>query len=233
MHLEINRLRRRLRCKRRRGTPSSSDPSSNDDGDNSYHPRRRKESPSCQGLGNDVMGKALNQISKSPFTRRIEGGKLPQQFTQSTFTMYNGQTDPIEHVSYFNQSMTVHSRNEALMCKVFPSNLGSVAMRWFDCLREDKYREIFNEIDRDFDDVALKTFKVGLPVEHDLRKSLTKKSVRSVRRLMDRIDEYKRVKEDQQQGKGKAKVILQDRRDFKSDRYNNNWPRRAFAGQSI
>ena len=55
---------------------------------------------------------------------------------------------------------------------------------------------MFKEIDRDFDNVAIRTFKVGLPAEHDLRKSLTKKPVRSVRRLMDRIDEYKRVKED-------------------------------------
>ena len=49
---------------------------------------------------------------------------------------------------------------------------------------------------------------------------------------MDRIDEYKQVEEDQQQGKGKAKVIPQDIRDFRSDRYNNNKPRRDFAGQS-
>ena len=55
---------------------------------------------------------------------------------------------------------------------------------------------MFNEIDRDFDNVAIRTFKVGLPAEHDLRKSLTKKPVRSVHRLMDRIDEYKRVEED-------------------------------------
>ena len=91
---------------------------------------------------------------------------------------------------------------------------------------------MFNEIDGGFDDVAIRTFKVGLPAEHDLRKSLTKKSVRSVRRLMDRIDEYKRVEEDQQQGKGKAKVILHNMRDFRSDRYNNNRSRRDFAGQS-
>ena len=91
---------------------------------------------------------------------------------------------------------------------------------------------MFNEIDGDFDDVAIRTFKVGLPAEHDLRESLTKKPVRSIRQLMDRIDEYKRVKEDQLQGKGKAKVIPQDRMDFKSDRYNNNRPRRDFAGQS-
>ena len=30
--------------------------------------------------------------------------------------------------------MAVHSKNEALMCKVFPSSLGPVAMRWFDGL---------------------------------------------------------------------------------------------------
>ena len=91
---------------------------------------------------------------------------------------------------------------------------------------------MFNEIDGDFDDVAIKTFKVGLPAEHDLRKSLIRKPVKSVRRLMDRIDEYKQVEEDQQQGKGKAKVVLQDRRDLRSDRYNKNRPRRDFAGHS-
>ena len=42
----------------------------------------------------------------------------------------------MEHVSHFNQRMVVHSKNEALMCKVFPSSLGPVAMRWFDGLEE-------------------------------------------------------------------------------------------------
>ena len=66
---------------------------------------------------------------------------------------------------------------------------------------------MFNEIDGNFDDVTIRTFKVGLLVKHDLRKSLTRKSVRSVRQLMNRINEYKRVEEDQQQGKGKVKVV--------------------------
>ena len=197
------------------------------------------------------MSKALNQISRSPFTHRI-GGKLHRRFAQPTFTMYNGRTDPVEHVSHFNKKMVVHSWNKALMCKVFPSTLGPVAMRWFDglgagsidsfkeltrafgshfvtcnrvprpldsllsmAMREeetlktysDRYWETFNEIDGDFDDVAIRTFKVGLPAEHDLRKLLTKKPVRSMRWIMDRIDEYKQVEEDQQQGKGKANVI--------------------------
>ena len=71
----------------------------------------------------------------------------------------------------------------------------------------DKYWEMFNEIDGDFDDVAIKTFKVGLPSEHDLRKSLTGKPVTSLCQLIDRVDKYKSIKDDQQQGKGKAKVI--------------------------
>ena len=95
----------------------------------------------------------------------------------------------------------------------------------------NKYWEMFNEIDGDFDDVAIRTFEVSLPAEHGLRKSLTGKPTTNVRQLMDWIDKYKRVEEDQQQGKGKAKVIPQERRDFRSDRYNNNWPWRDFAGQ--
>ena len=69
--------------------------------------------------------------------RKIEGAILPQQFHQPTFTIYNGRTDPVEHVSHFNQRMVVHSKDKALMSKVFPSSLGLVAMRWFDGLRVD------------------------------------------------------------------------------------------------
>ena len=50
--------------------------------------------------------------------------------------MYNGRTGLVEHVSHFNQRMAVHLKNEALMCKVFSSSLGLVAMRWFDGLEE-------------------------------------------------------------------------------------------------
>ena len=141
MQLEIDCLRRRLRHDQRKRTPSNSNISS-DDGDGSYrlrsrtppsesfscdedyHHKCRNRSSSCKGLGNDAMSRALNQISRSSFTRKIEGRRLPRRFTQLTFTMYNGQTDPMEHVSHFNQRMAMHSKYKALMCKVFPSSLG-------------------------------------------------------------------------------------------------------------
>ena len=62
----------------------------------------------------------------------------------------------------------------------------------------ERYWEMFNEIDSDFDELAISSFKLELPVDHGLRKSLTGKPVTNVRQLMDRIDKYKKVEEDQQ-----------------------------------
>ena len=179
------------------------------------------------------MKKSLSQISKSSFTRGIEKAKLPRRFHQSTFTMYNGRTDPVEHVSQFKQKMAIHSQDETLLCRVFPSSLRPMPMRWFDGLKtnsissfkkhtqsfysrfitcsrvlqpqnsllsmsmregesvkaySERYWEMFNEIDGDFDEGAIKTFKVGLPSKHGLKKSLTGKPVTSLRQLMDQVD---------------------------------------------
>ena len=153
MQLEIQRLRKELRHAKRKRVSSYSDEDSEDERDGDY--RRRSRTPASEpfpyeevyhrernpqssfprGTGNDAMSKALDQISRSPFTRNIEGARLPRRFHQPTFTIYNGRTDPVEHVSHFNQRMAVHSRDEALMCKVFPSSLGPIAMRWFDSLK--------------------------------------------------------------------------------------------------
>ena len=149
---EIEDLKRKLRHAQRKQTPSSSDVSSNDEGDASCRERletppsesysyeeehsykRKRKSPSGRGVGTKVMKKALSQIRKSPFTRGVEKAKLPKCFHQPTFSMYNGHTDPVEHVSQFKQKMAVHSQDETLLCRVFPSSLGPMPMRWFDGL---------------------------------------------------------------------------------------------------
>ena len=95
----------------------------------------------------------------------------------------------------------------------------------------DRYWEMLNKIDESYDDVVISTFKAGLPAEHDLRKSLTGKPVVNVCQLMDQIDKYRRIEEDQLQEKGKAKVIPRKIRDFRSDQIQNNKPWRDFVGQ--
>ena len=115
---EIEDLKKRLRQAQRKQTPSSSNVSSNDDEDASYRKcsetppsesysyeeehshKSRQRSPSGKGVGTNVMKKALSQISKPPFSRGIEKAKLPRRFHQPMFTMYNGRTDPVKHVSH-------------------------------------------------------------------------------------------------------------------------------------
>ena len=260
MQCEIDEWKRELRHAQQRHSPPNSELSSEKtDGasyrrrsrtllsetfsyDEEYHHRHRYKSSPCKGLGNDAMNKALSQVSKSPFTRSIKGVNLPRRFHQLMFTVYNGQTNPVEHVSHFSQKMVIHSKDKALMCKVFPSSLGPVAMWWFNNLKansidffkkltrafgarfitcsrvsrplgsllsmsmweretlkaySDRYWKMFNEIKGEYNDVAISTFKASLPTEHDLRKSLIGKPIASVHQLMDRINKYSRVEENQ------------------------------------
>ena len=48
-----------------------------------------------------------------------------------------------------------------------------------------RYWEMYNEMDKNSNDVAINTFKKSLPAEHGLRESLTGKLATSVRQLMD------------------------------------------------
>ena len=139
MQLEIDNLKKKLCHAQRKRTPpvQTCPPSESFSYDEEHHHKHRYKSPPHKSLGNDAMNKALNQISRSPFTHKIEGAKLPWRFHQTTFTIYNGWMEPVEHVSHFNQRMAFYSKDEALMCKVFPSSLGPVAMRWFNSLRAD------------------------------------------------------------------------------------------------
>ena len=117
MQQEIDDLKRKLRRAHKRQSPSSTDISFGDEEDGNYrqrsrtppsetfsyedehHHRRKCKGPSGSGLSNDVMSKALDQISKSPFTRKIERARLSRRFHQLVFAVYNGRIDPAEHVA--------------------------------------------------------------------------------------------------------------------------------------
>ena len=78
--------------------------------------------------------------------------------------MYNGRTDLVEHVSHFNQIMVVHSKNEALMCNVFPSSLGPIAMRWFDSLAASSINS-FRKLTRAFGSYFITCSRVSHPLD--------------------------------------------------------------------
>ena len=114
---------------------SKTPPSETFSGDEEYWHRCKNKNPTHEGLGNNAMNEVLSQVARSPFMQSIEGASLPRRFHQPTFSLYNGWMDLVEHVSHFSQKMAVHSRDEALMRKIFLSSLGLMAMRWFNGLK--------------------------------------------------------------------------------------------------
>ena len=182
MQREIDELKKKLRRARQRRSSCGFESSSEDTEDVTYRQqsrtppsetfsddeeyssyRHKGKSTSHKGLGNKAMNEALSQVAKSPFTRRIEGASLPRRFNQPTFSLYNGRTDPVEHVSHFNQKMAVHSKDEALMRKIFPSSLGPMAMRWFNGLRANSI-DSFKKLTQFFGARFITCSRVPLPL---------------------------------------------------------------------
>ena len=80
--------------------------------------------------------------------------------------------------------MAVHSKDETLMCKVFPSSLGLVAMRWFDGLREDSI-DSFKELTWAFGSRFITCNRVLRPLD-----SLLSLSMRERETLKTYLDKY-------------------------------------------
>nr|XP_023929875.1 uncharacterized protein LOC112041189 [Quercus suber] len=108
LQLEVEKLKRELRHAKRRRASSYSEDDLDDEQDVSYqhksktpasesytyeeesHRKRQRRSPSHEDMENDAMNRALNQISKSPFTRRIEEeGESLKAYSDRYWEMFN------------------------------------------------------------------------------------------------------------------------------------------------
>uniref|UniRef100_A0A2N9H9C9 Integrase catalytic domain-containing protein n=1 Tax=Fagus sylvatica TaxID=28930 RepID=A0A2N9H9C9_FAGSY len=206
----------------------------------SFHSKHPSKSPRQPG-GDALPPKALDQISSSPFSEEIERAKLPLRYTAPGFELYNGRTDPVAHIGHYHQRMALSRHNDTLMCRLFPSSLGEVALRWFNQIDRDtiaswnqmaeafverfitnsrrpkgmdvlmimklghiesiknyaaRYSETYNDIEGCGEDVAVPTFKLGLPIDSGLRQSLTKRPPSTMRKLMSRIEQFIRLEEE-------------------------------------
>lgn len=67
-------------------------------------PTRRK---TVQSGEQHVVWKALDLVSSSPFSSAIKRPILPERFTALRFETYNGRTDPVAHISHYQQRMAL------------------------------------------------------------------------------------------------------------------------------
>ena len=70
-----------------------------------------------------------------------------------------------------------------------------------------RYWELYNEISGGTEKITASTFRIGLPENSELQESLTKRPPKDIRQLMRRIEEYKRLKDDRLQNKGKTPLV--------------------------
>uniref|UniRef100_A0A2N9FUQ9 Retrotransposon gag domain-containing protein n=1 Tax=Fagus sylvatica TaxID=28930 RepID=A0A2N9FUQ9_FAGSY len=111
--------------------------------------------------------------------------------------------------------MAIHNSNNAFMCRVFPSSLGEVGLRWFDHLEHGSIRSwkemseiftVYNDIDACDEDIVVKTFRFGLHQDSKLRKSFTKRPPVSMADLMTRLEQHIRVEDDPKSAAKDAEV---------------------------
>ena len=72
-----------------------------------------------------------HDMLSSPLAQNILDYKPPRKFVIPLFTMYDGSSDPYDHMLHFNQTMILNAENDRLLCKVFPAILKGPTLDWF------------------------------------------------------------------------------------------------------
>ena len=77
------------------------------------------------GPGSFILGN-----SDSPLSKKITSHRSLKKFVIPSFDCYTGVTDPFKHLRAYQVKMVVHSHDNRLMCRVFPSSLKGTALDW-------------------------------------------------------------------------------------------------------
>ncbi|GFZ01038.1 hypothetical protein Acr_14g0006730 [Actinidia rufa] len=76
------------------------------------------------GAGVLVTVDTLVRQTEPPFTERILRARVSSRFKLPTqFEIYEGKTDPMDHLDSYKSLMSLHSCSDEVMCKAFSSTL--------------------------------------------------------------------------------------------------------------
>ena len=70
-------------------------------------------------------------MMSSPLGQHILDYVPPRRFVIPPFSMYDGSSDPYDHMLHFNHAMILNTGDDRLMCKVFPASLKGSTLAWF------------------------------------------------------------------------------------------------------
>ncbi|XP_057442703.1 uncharacterized protein LOC130734351 [Lotus japonicus] len=74
---------------------------------------------------------AEDVVDFQPFAPVVAAVEIPEHLQTLTLDMYGGDTDPIDHLRYFNTKMVIGGATDVVKCRLLPSTFKGVAMTWF------------------------------------------------------------------------------------------------------
>ena len=83
---------------------------------------------------------------------------------------------------------------------------------------------MYNEIKGSHSGMAASTFKIGFSMDFELRKYLTKNPAEHINKLMEQIEKYKRLENDQLQAWLKEKLVMSKKKKKKKERKMDSPP---------
>ena len=97
----------------------------------SQPPRQQQAGVPATRAPPNSISRRLDDMFFTPIDLHIISYEPPKGFVVPKFTMYDGTSNPFDHIMHFRQLMTLDIRNDALMCKVFRASLHGQALSWF------------------------------------------------------------------------------------------------------
>ncbi|GKC21031.1 reverse transcriptase domain-containing protein [Tanacetum coccineum] len=80
------------------------------------------------------LRKPYKEVLKSPFSRRIIEFSAPNHRTPTNLKIYDGSTDPDDHITCFVGAAYQGEWEMPVWCRMFQQTLDGPARGWFDCL---------------------------------------------------------------------------------------------------
>ena len=65
------------------------------------------------------------------FTSKIMEQTIPPRFKMPQTELYDGSSDPLDHLEAFKALMLLHGANDGTLCWAFPATLRKAVRQWF------------------------------------------------------------------------------------------------------
>ncbi|XP_038688801.1 uncharacterized protein LOC119987960 [Tripterygium wilfordii] len=97
----------------------------------------KKDAGEAQWSAQNKVERTLKKMTSTPFVWALRLEDPPSKFSPPTFVIYDGKTDHVAHISAYSRKMALWTNRDGLMCKMFPSSLGTTVIKWFHQLPEN------------------------------------------------------------------------------------------------